>query len=210
MKGYGSSVTVTRGDIDASTFEQLAQTQLIAVDTETAGLSWRDDHLALCQLYAPGIDPVLVQVGTDRAERLCRLLADPSIIKVLHFAPFDLHFLYASWRVEVRSIACTKTASRLLWPTLPPADHSLQSLLARQLGIRVEKGSVRTSDWTGELTPAQVEYATDDVRHLPQLFSTLQTQLQDNDLWQTFRAVCDYLPVAARLDVEGYPDPLVY
>ena len=181
------------------------------MDTETSGLDWATDSLQLCQLFTDETGPVLLSQVRGHPVELARLLADPDVVKVFHFAPFDLRFLEACWGVRAVSVECTKAASRLLDPDLPAAKHSLQSLLELHLGLRIEKGSVRTSDWGARtLTEEQIAYATADVDHLLALAQTLTHRLAACGKAELFAQVCAYMPVDAHLAVTGVPSPLVY
>jgi ribonuclease D len=139
-------------------------------------------------------------------------MGDPTVLKVLHFAPFDLRFLEASWGMRAAPVGCTKAASRLLDPYLPSSEHSLQALLRRHLGIAVSKGEVRMSDWgsAAVLSEEQIGYATADVAHLLDLHDVLIKRLDDLGRSELFARVCAYMPVDAHLEVTGIPNPLAY
>lgn len=202
-------VVVVEGDLPADLALAIRAAGRVAVDTETSGLDWSRDRLQLCQLFTDETGPVFLRRVEGRPEHLASVMHDPAVLKVMHFAPFDLRFLEAQWGLETRSVACTKTASRLLDPT--SEDHSLKTLLERHLGVTVAKGSVRTSDWGAAiLSDEQVEYAAGDVAHLLDLHRRLADRLEQAGLARLFEAVCAYLPVDAHLEVGGYPNPLAY
>jgi ribonuclease D len=203
------TVTLVDGDLPADLVDALRRSGVVAVDTETSGLDWRSDALHLCQLFTPEVGTVMLRRVEGVPTGLASVLADTAVLKVLHFAPFDLRFLEAHWGVQAMSVACTKAASRLLEPT--PPSHSLKPLLERHLGVVIEKGAVRTSDWSAEsLSDEQIAYASGDVSHLLDLHGLLVDQLERAGLLHTFRQVCAYMPVDAHLDVAGYPNPLIY
>lgn len=204
-------VPVLDDDVSEDVAEKIGGDGLVAVDTETDGLSWASNRLHLCQLFSQSTGPVFVRGVVQRPARLVALLEDPSVRKVFHFAPFDLRFLAAHWDAHVQNVACTKAASKLLDPALPSQAHSLKELLARQLGVYVDKGAVRTSDWSQDrLTVEQFEYAAADVIHLPALLEILERKLGAAGLADLFSEVCRYMPTAARLAVTGIPDPMTY
>lgn len=197
------------GDLPAEIAVAVRRAGRVAVDTETSGLDWAQDRLHLCQLFTPATGPVLLRRARRVPPELASVMHDPTVLKVMHFAPFDLKFLEAQWGVATRSVACTKAASRLLDPRLD--DHSLKALLERHLGIIIEKGTVRTSDWSSDmLTDEQIEYAVGDVSHLLDLHQVLANRLHAGGLSRTFEQVCTYMPVDAHLQVAGYPNPLTY
>ncbi len=183
----------------------------MAVDTETSGLDWATDELHLCQVFSPATGTLLLRHVREVPRGLAALMEDPQVIKVLHHAAFDLRFLEAHWGIRSTSVACTKTASKLLDPAIPAEEHSLRALLQRYLGVSVTKGPVRTSDWNAAvLSDAQIAYATADVAHLLDLYDVLRERLQTEGLLHTFGQICAYIPVDAHLHVSGIPNPLVY
>lgn len=199
------------GDLPSTIADGMCAAGVIAVDTETSGLNWAADSLHMCQLYTDETGPVLLRRVRQFPQQLARVLGAADVTKVFHFAPFDLRFLEAGWGVRVVNIECTKTASKLLEPELLPADHSLQALLRRHLGVMIEKGPVRTSDWgAATLTDEQVAYAATDVIHLVALADHLRGRLQDANRADLFAQVCAYMPVDAHLEVSGFPNPLTY
>ncbi len=199
------------GDLTQAVFETLSACDVVAMDTETSGLDWRGDELQLCQIYSAETGPILLRKVTERPELLGRLLQSDLVTKVFHFAPFDLRFLESQWDVRARRVACTKAASKLLSPEISNSEHSLAELSSRHLGIRLDKGPVRTSDWgASSLSAQQVAYAVADVAHLPTLHHVLLQELHRTELYELWRAVCDYMPVDAHLDVMGFSNPLMY
>lgn len=202
------SVILLDGDLPPEVSRTIRTAGRVAVDTETSGLDWARDRLHLCQLFTPQTGPVLLRHIDDEPRHLWSVMRDAAVTKVMHFAPFDLRFLEAHSGTETRSVACTKAASRLLDPT---DDHSLKALLHRYLGVDLEKGAVRVSDWgAANLSDAQVAYAVGDVSHLLDLHQILTERLEETKLIGIFEQVCDYMPLDAHLEVSGYPNPLTY
>lgn len=210
---YRSRVTIvlSEQDLSDSSRELLLQQERVAVDTETSGLDWRRDSLDLCQVFAPDIGGFLVRNPTERSRNLRAVLEATPVVKIFHHAPFDLRFLRSACEIDVASVYCTKAASRISDPELDHRGHSLQSLLHRHLAIDIEKGSVRTSDWgAAQLSEPQLQYALADVEHLPRLAEVLTRRLTAVGRDSDFRAVCVYMPTAARLEVLGISNPLEY
>ena len=204
-------VTVLEGDITPEVARRLRVAGRVAVDTETSGLDWASDELQLCQLFTPETGAILLHGVPDHPTRLADLLTDASVVKVFHFAPFDLRFLQAKWQISVRSVECTKAASKLLFPDLPAAQHSLQNLVHRVLGIEISKGSVRTSDWGApNLSVEQMRYAAADVEHLLHLAEVLGQRLTATGMRPLFDEICTYMPVDAHLELSSIPNPLTY
>lgn len=197
-------------DLTAELALHILQSGSCAVDTETTGLDWRTDRLEICQIYSPATGPAIIRNTGRRPENLATILESTVVEKVLHFAPFDLRFLERGWGIRAQAVRCTKTASRLLEPDLPSADHSLKPLLKRRLGVMVGKGAVRTSDWGApELSAEQVEYAIDDVRHLLSLHDDITSRMSAEQC-ALYSSICAYLPNDAHREIVGVPNPLVH
>ena len=151
-----------RGDLpDLSRY-----TNSVAIDTETMGLDPHRDRLCVVQL-SPGdgsADVVQIPAGATSAPNLVRLLVDPGVLKIFHFARFDLVALSKSFGVMPAPVFCTKIASRL---TRTYTDkHGLKDLSRDLLGIDMSKQQ-QMSDWGAEeLSEAQLSYAASDVLHL--------------------------------------------
>lgn len=204
-------VTVV-GDLPSDVVSRALDCELVAVDTETSGLRPGKDRLELVQVFVPTIGVYLLRLTRGAVPSgLGRLLEAEDSLKVFHYAPFDLGFITAAWGFQPRGIRCTKAASKLLSPQARPEDHSLQHVLLRTLGVELDKGDVRVSDWSApELSEAQQKYAVADVAHLLTLFGLQAAQLRSKGLWDDYLQVCHYMPVEARLRVSGFPDPLAY
>ncbi len=149
------STVLLRDDIDGEVADALHAVPRVAWDIETSGLDWREDRIGTCQLHAPEIGTLIVQLNGKRPTRLAALLADPGVLKVFHHASFDLRFMTWQWKSAVESVACTKIASKLLEPHVPNDWHTLQTLLDRHLGVHISKVE-RISDWLADnLSEAQ-------------------------------------------------------
>ncbi len=180
--------------------------RVVAIDTETMGLNPHRDRLCVVQLSAGDGDAHLVQVprGGALAPNLMRLLADQDVLKLFHFARFDIAALLNAYGVETTPVWCTKIASKL---TRTFTDrHGLKYLLAELLGVDVSKQQ-QTSDWGAEqLTEAQMAYAASDVLHLHRLKSALEEMLAREGRTDLAQACFDFLPTRARLDLTGWPE----
>jgi ribonuclease D len=204
-------LSVARADLPAKFANAFSRAPRIAWDVETSGLDWRQDKLGTCQLFAEDVGVVVVSLTEAVPGRLSELLENPAVEKVFHHAPFDLRFLSRAWRVRPASIRCTKIASKLLSPGLPNKDHSLQSLALRHLGVHLQKGPVRTSNWTkASLSGAQIEYAATDVIYLPELLGILESELKVRRLKELYDKCCEFLPALVQLELGGYQDVFAY
>jgi ribonuclease D len=206
-----ATAQVVRGDLTTEQAEALARCSLVACDTETSGLDWRTDRLSLCQFFAPAVGAILVQATNDIPHRVVGLLEDERVGKVFHHAPFDLRFLRKAWSAETRSVYCTKIASKLLDPNAPNSEHSLQALYAKYLNVQIEKGAVRTSNWSSNLlTSEQVRYASADVAGLLELWDVLSERLDRVGKSKLYADCCAFLPAQSQLTLEDYPDVFAY
>jgi ribonuclease D len=176
----------------------------VAIDTETMGLDHHRDRLCVVQL-SPGdgsADVVQIPAGASDAPNLKRLLADRSIVKIFHFARFDLAALYHAFGVMPEPVYCTKIASRLARTYTD--KHGLKDLVRDVLGIEISKQQQLT-DWGAEkLTDAQVAYAASDVLHLHALKEKLDALIAREGRGDLAAACFRFLPDRARLDLAGW------
>jgi ribonuclease D len=182
----------------------------VAIDTETMGLHPHRDRLCVVQL-SPGdgtADVVQIPPGAHKAPNLARLLADPAIVKIFHFARFDLATLSHGLGVMPTPVYCTKIASRL---TRTYTDkHGLKDLVRDMLGVDLSKQQ-QLSDWgASELSDAQVAYAASDVLHLHALKDKLDALLVREGRMALARACFQFLPDRARLDLEGWAEEDIF
>lgn len=179
---------------------------VIAIDTETMGLNPYRDRLCLIQLSAGDGDAHLVKF-VDRnydAPQIRALLADPKIVKLFHFARFDIAVLRRYLGVLATPVYCTKIASRL---TRTFTDrHGLKDLCRELINVDISKQQ-QTSDWgAAEYTDAQKEYAANDVLYLHELKSELDQLLKREGRQNIAEAAFAFLPVRAELDLLGWAD----
>ena len=194
------TIRLHRGDLpDLSRYRHS-----VAVDTETMGLDHRRDRLCVVQLSAGDGTADVVQIprNSSEATNLRALLADPKILKILHFARFDLGILLQSFGVMPSPVYCTKIASRLA--RTYSDKHGLKDLTRDLLGIEVSKQQQLT-DWGAEdLTEPQVAYAASDVLHLHALKNKLDTLLAREGREDLAAACFRFLPDRVRLDLAGW------
>jgi ribonuclease D len=176
----------------------------VAIDTETMGLDPHRDRLCVVQL-SPGdgsADVVQIPASAKDAPNVKKLLADPAIVKIFHFARFDLAALYHAFGIMATPVYCTKIASRL---TRTYTDkHGLKDLVRDMLGIDLSKQQQLTDWGADELTDAQVAYAASDVLHLHALKAKLDTLLAREGREALAAACFRFLPDRARLDLAGW------
>ncbi|MGC2414078.1 MAG: ribonuclease D [Stellaceae bacterium] len=195
-----------RGDLP----EGLLFGDSVAIDTEAMGLNPHRDRLCLVQLSRGDGDAHLVQLaaGCYDAPNLKRLLADPAVAKLFHFARFDIAILYHYLGVMPEPLYCTKIASRLVRTFTD--RHGLRDLCKDLLGVELKKEQ-QSSDWgAASLTEDQLRYAASDVLHLHALRARLDVMLAREHRTELARSCFDFLPARALLDLEGWAEQDIF
>ena len=195
------TVELYQGDLPEGRFTAKA----IAIDTETLGLNPYRDRLCLVQLSDGDGSAALVQVSNSYdAPVLKRLLADESVLKIFHFARFDVAVLKHFLGVSPSPVYCTKIASKLARTYTD--RHGLKDLCRELLGVEISKQQ-QSSDWgASELTPEQLNYAASDVLYLHALKDRLDAMLKREGRDRLARACFEFLPARAELDLEGWAE----
>jgi len=200
------SITLHKGDLP----DGLDLGPIVAIDSETMGLRPERDRLCVVQLSAGDGDAHLVQFakGAYEAPNLKRLLADPAVLKLFHFARFDVAVMRAYLGVETAPVYCTKIASKLVRTYTD--RHGLKDLCREVLGVDVSKQQ-QSSDWGAEtLTEDQMAYAASDVLHLHALKERLDARLAREGRTAIAQACFDFLPTRAHLDLIGYGEEDIF
>ena len=200
------TIRLHRGDLpDLSRY-----TGPVAIDTETMGLSLSRDRLCLVQL-SPGdgsADVVQIPPHASDAPNLKRLLGDRQVLKIFHFARFDLAMLGNAFGVMAEPVYCTKIASRLARTYTD--KHGLKDLVREVLGHELSKQQ-QLSDWGApELTDAQISYAASDVLYLHALKEKLDVMLAREGREKLAAACFRFLPERVRLDLAGFADQDIF
>jgi len=176
----------------------------VAIDTEALGLNPQRDRLCLVQLSAGDGVAHLVQFARDSygAPNLVRLLEDPKVEKLFHFARFDLALMKRYLGVMARPIYCTRTASKLARTYTD--KHGLKDLVKELLDVDLSKQQ-QSSDWGSEnLTEQQLAYAANDVAYLHRLKAALDEMLDREGRMSLAQACFAFLPDRAELDLAGW------
>lgn len=195
-----SKIKVHRGDLPAG----LSFPEGVAIDTETLGLNPHRDRLCLVQLSNGDGTAHLVQFDGRNysAPRLKALLADPALLKIFHFARFDIAVLKQYLGVETTPIYCTKIASKLARTYTD--RHGLKDLVGELLGIELSKQQ-QSSDWGAtKLSESQLAYAANDVLHLHAVKAKLDMMLAREGRGDLAQSAFSFLPTRARLDLAGF------
>ena len=176
----------------------------VAVDTETLGLNPGRDRLCLIQLSAGDGAAHLVQFTRDNyaAPNLRALLSDRNVVKLYHFARFDLAIIRRYLNVVAAPCYCTRTASKLARTYTD--KHGLKDLVKELLDVDLSKQQ-QSSDWGAEnLTEQQLAYAANDVAYLHRLRDSLDVMLKREGRMELAQACFDFLPARAELDLAGW------
>ena len=199
-------IKLHKGDLPAS----VTFSGPVAIDTETLGLNPHRDRLCLVQLSAGDGNAHLVQFDGKSydAPRLKALLTDANVLKIFHFARFDVAVLQKYLGVATAPVYCTKIASKLVRTYTD--RHGLKDLSAELLGIEMNKQQ-QSSDWGAEtLSDQQRHYAASDVLHLHALKAKLDTMLDREGRREFAEAAFGFVPVRARLDLAGFPEDDIF
>jgi ribonuclease D len=194
------TIRLHRGDLpDLSRY-----TSSVAIDTETMGLNPHRDRLCVVQLSNGDGSADVVQISKDQtdAPNLKKLLGDPGVTKIFHFARFDLAALFNAFGVMPHPVYCTKIASRL--SRTYTDRHGLKDLVREVLGVDLSKQQ-QSSDWgSQDLSDAQMAYAASDVLHLHALRERLDAMLAREGRTALAQACFEFLPTRAKLDLGGW------
>lgn len=182
----------------------------VAVDSETLGLNPLRDRLCVVQLSAGDGDAHLVQFDGHNyaAPNLKRLLTDPAVEKIFHFARFDVAVFAHYLGVETQPIYCTKIASKLARTYTD--RHGLKDVCRELAGVELSKHQ-QSSDWASvTLSDAQKEYAAADVLYLHKVKAALDEMLTREGRMDLARACFDFVPTRGRLDLEGWAETDIF
>ena len=202
-----NGITLHKGDLP----DNLDLGSIIAVDTEAMGLNVHRDGLCVVQLSSGDGTAHVVQL--DRAggydcPNLKALLSNPSVLKIFHFARFDVAMMKVWLDIDCKPIWCTKIASKLARTYTD--RHGLKDVCREIAGIDISKAQ-QSSDWGAEtLTDAQLNYAASDVLHLHKVREGLMSMLEREGRTELAQACFDFLPMRAELDVAGWPDTDIF
>ena len=179
------NIQIFDDDLDSSTLARYLAADAIAIDTETMGLQLGRDRLCLIQLCDPQgfVSAIRVSKGQTEAPNLQKLLTSWDIVKVFHYARFDVAQFKQTFGIETAPIFCTKIASKLA--RTYTSSHGLKSLVAELAEVELDKRA-QSSDWGNaeNLTGEQLSYAANDVRYLLEIRDKLVTMLKREERYE--------------------------
>jgi len=193
-------------DLPDDTLSKYLSAEAIAVDTETMGLLPQRDRLCLVQLSYPGsVNVIRIAKGQVEAANLKQLMEATDVLKVFHFARFDVATLRHHLNINVAPIFCTKIASKLA--RTYTNRHGLKDLVHELEQVELDK-SAQSSDWgnAANLSDEQLRYAANDVRYLLSVRQKLIEMLQREQRWELAQQCFKSLPTMVSLDLLQFKD----
>jgi ribonuclease D len=182
----------------------------VAVDTETMGLNPFRDALCVVQLSDGKGDAHVVRLNRPGYDcpNLKALVSNPRILKIFHYARFDVGMIQQWLGTPCFPVYCTKIASRLARTYTD--RHGLKDLAREVAGLDMSKAQ-QSSDWGADkLTDAQLAYAASDVLHLHEIKAKLDVMLAREGRTELAQACFDFLPVRAALDLSGWANEDIF
>ncbi|RCJ15862.1 ribonuclease D [Nostoc sp. ATCC 43529] len=198
---------VSDRDLSDAALGQYLESTAVAVDTETMGLLPQRDRLCLVQLcnLEGKVTAIRIAKGQTDAPNLKKLLQAANVIKVFHFARFDLATLRAYLGIQVHPVFCTKIASKLA--RTYTNRHGLKDVVQELEQVELDK-SAQSSDWgnAANLSEAQLSYAANDVRYLLNVQKKLTEMLKREERWELAQQCFEVLPTIVSLDLLQFKD----
>lgn len=198
---------VSDRDLSDAALGQYLESTAIAVDTETMGLLPQRDRLCLVQLcnLEGKVTVIRIAKGQTEAPNLKKLFEAANVVKVFHFARFDIATLRANLGIQVSPVFCTKIASKLA--RTYTNRHGLKDVVQELEKVELDKSS-QSSDWGNaiSLSEAQLSYAANDVRYLLNVQQKLTEMLKREERWKIAQECFEFLPTIVSLDLLQFKD----
>ena len=180
---------------------------LIAVDGEFMGLNIRRDPLCLIQISSGNSDAHIIQLDriNYKAPNLINVLQNDKITKIFHYGRADLAFIKYYLKTETNNILDTKIASKL--SRSYSDNHSLKTLIKEFINVDISK-QFQSSDFGGELTPAQLKYCANDVIYLHKIHEELNKILIRENRFELYKECLKFLKTRVDLDLALFKDDI--
>ena len=180
---------------------------IIAVDGEFMGLNVRRDPLCLIQVSSGNSDAHIVQFDREsyQAPNLVKILSDEKIIKIFHYGRADIAHIKYYLKTETKNVLDTKIASKLARSYSD--NHSLKTLIKEFINVDISK-QFQSSDFGGELTPAQLKYCANDVIYLHRIHDELKKILERENRIQLYEDCLKFLKTRVDLDLALFRDDI--
>lgn len=193
------------GDLNEEVMNIYLNSPTIAVDTETMGLKPHRDRLCMVQICNAKADAHMIRVTGREAPNLKKVLEKADVKTVFHYARFDVMYLKHYLDIEVQNIYCTKIASKL--GRTYTQKHGLKDVVLDLLGLELDKSS-QSSNWAGELSQKQINYALNDVRYLIPLMEKLDQLIEQENRGELLQQCLSVIPVIANLELQGWSESI--
>ncbi|MBW4667973.1 MAG: ribonuclease H-like domain-containing protein [Cyanomargarita calcarea GSE-NOS-MK-12-04C] len=194
-------------DIDQATLSEYLQSEAIAVDTETMGLIPQRDRLCLVQLcdVKGKVTAIRILKGQTEAPNLKKLMEAANIVKIFHYARFDIATLRYNLKIQTQPIFCTKIGSKLV--RTYTQRHGLKEVVNELEQVELDK-SAQSSDWGNatNLSDTQLSYAANDVRYLIGVRQKLIAMLEREERLELAQECFNCLPTIVSLDLLQFKD----
>ena len=180
---------------------------IIAVDGEFMGLNVRRDPLCLIQVSSGNSDAHVIQFDREnyQAPNLVKLLENENIAKIFHYGRADMAHIKYYLKTETKNVLDTKIASKLARSYSD--NHSLKTLIKEFINIDLSK-QFQSSDFGGELTPAQLKYCANDVIYLHKIHNELKKILERENRIQLYNDCLKFLKTRVDLDLALFRDDI--
>ena len=202
---YSEKISLCENDLTEDLFNEYKRSKYLAIDTEAMGLHHGRDRLCLVQICNESniTSCIKIELGNRKATRIQSLLEDEKIMKIFHFARFDVAALKCNLRIETNNIFCTKIASKLA--RTYTNKHGLKDLINELLGIELDKSS-QSSDWGSEekLSKDQINYAANDVKFLIKAMEKLTLILKREKRYEIAQKCFTAIPIHSELDIQHF------
>ena len=198
-----NDIKLHKGDLP----EDLDLGNLIAVDGEFMGLNVKRDPLCLIQISSGDSDAHIIQLDRSKynAPNLKKILSDEKVTKIFHYGRADMAHIKYYLKIETKNILDTKIASKLARSYSD--SHSLKTLIKEFINIDVSK-QFQSSDFGGELSPAQLKYCANDVLYLHKIHEQLNMILIREDRIKLYQDCLKFLKTRVDLDLALFKDDI--
>ena len=202
---YSGKISFCENDLTEELFNVYKSSKYLAIDTEAMGLYHGRDRLCLIQICNESdlTACIKIEIGNRKAPRIKNLLENEKIMKIFHYARFDVAALKCNLTIETQNIFCTKIASKLA--RTYTNKHGLKDLINELLGIELDKSS-QSSDWGSEenLSHDQINYAANDVKYLIKAMDKLTLMLKREKRYEIAQKCFSVIPIYSDLDIQHF------
>ena len=202
---YSGKISFCENDLTEELFNVYKSSKYLALDTEAMGLCHGRDRLCLIQICNESdlTACIKIEIGNRKAPRIQNLLENEKIMKIFHYARFDVAALKCNLTIQTQNIFCTKIASKLA--RTYTNKHGLKDLINELLGIELDKSS-QSSDWGSEenLSQDQINYAANDVKYLIKAMDKLTLMLKREKRYEIAQKCFSVIPIYSDLDIQHF------